>query len=72
MANGNLVSGRTLLGYIEFYHDSNQADFARHMGVTPQQVTKWIGGGWIVVNHQLFSPKRDVPENISGGGSAGN
>ncbi|OKP18815.1 MULTISPECIES: hypothetical protein [Serratia] len=72
MNNDNLVSGRTLLGYINIFHNGSQADFARHMDVTPQQVTKWISGEWIVVNHQLFSPKRDVPENISGGESAGN
>lgn len=70
MTNDTLVSGRTLLGYIDFYHNGSQADFARHMGVTPQQVTKWINGGWVVVNHELFSPRRSVPENISGGRSA--
>lgn len=69
-----LVSGRTLKGYIEFYHAGSQADFARQMGVTPQQVTKWIKGEWVVIDHKLYSPRRggSVPENISGGGSAGN
>ncbi|HBE9079103.1 hypothetical protein ABQ313_21070 [Serratia fonticola] len=69
-----LVSGRTLKGYIDFYFDGNRSAFARHMGATPQQVTKWINGEWIVINHHLYSPRREgsVPENITGGGSAGN
>lgn len=64
------MNARTLPDYIAFYHNNNQSDFARHMGVNRQQVTKWINGGWVVINHQLFSPQRDVPEYITGGGSA--
>ena len=37
------------------------AEFARLSGVLPQQVTKWINMGCIVVNGQLYSPRRDVP-----------
>ncbi|EFK2453927.1 helix-turn-helix domain-containing protein [Escherichia coli] len=66
----NKMNARTLSDYIAFYHNGNQAEFARHMGVNRQQVTKWIKGGWIVINHQLFSPQRGIPENISHGGSA--
>ncbi|CNE43010.1 MULTISPECIES: hypothetical protein [Yersinia] len=65
-----LVSGRTLEGYIDFYFKGNQSEFARHMDVNRQQVTKWLNDGWVVINHQLFSPKRDVPGYITGGGSA--
>ncbi|EMH4161643.1 hypothetical protein RJ498_000859 [Pluralibacter gergoviae] len=56
--------------YITLYFDGNKSEFARHMSINRQQITKWINGGWIVVNHQLFSPQRDVPEFITGGGSA--
>lgn len=65
------LPGTTLQGYINSYHAGNQADFARHMDVTPQQVTKWLNAGWLVINDQLFSPKRQIPEYVSGGGSAG-
>ena len=45
--------------------------------VNPQQVTKWVNDGWVVDNHTLYSPRRSVPEltvpeNVNGGGSAGN
>ncbi|SMB46735.1 conserved hypothetical protein [Serratia proteamaculans] len=61
----------TLTDYIASYFGGNKSAFARHMDVNPQQVTKWINDGWIVDNHMLYSPRRDVPENITGGGSAG-
>lgn len=64
------MNARTLSDYIDFYHNGNQSDFARHMGVNRQQVTKWLNGGWVVINHQLYSPQRDVPEFVTGGGSA--
>lgn len=66
----NAVSGYNLRGYIDLHHQGVAADFARHMGVTRQQVNKWLSDGWVVINHQLYSPQRDVPENITGGGSA--
>lgn len=59
-----------LTDYIAAYFGGNKAAFARHMNKTPQQVTKWVNGGWIVVNHMLYSPRGSVPENVSGGGSA--
>lgn len=54
----------SLTDYIAAYFGGNKSAFARHMGVNPQQVTKWINDGWIVDNHRLYSPRRDVPENI--------
>ena len=57
--------------YIAAYFGGNKSAFARHMDVNPQQVTKWVNDGWIIVNHTLYSPRRTVPENVSGGGSAG-
>lgn len=40
---------------------SSQADFALACGVLPQQVTKWISMGCIVLNGKMYSPRRDVP-----------
>ncbi|MBW5840757.1 hypothetical protein H0I54_02895 [Yersinia kristensenii] len=40
----------------------NKAAFARHMGVTPQQVTKWVNDEWIVVGNKLYAPRREVPK----------
>lgn len=65
-----ILQGVTLKDHIACYHAGNQADFARHMGVTPQQVTKWINDGWLVSKDTLYSPKRTIPEYITGGGSA--
>ncbi|EOT1738175.1 hypothetical protein ACYJGC_005132 [Klebsiella pneumoniae] len=70
MSNKISVSGYTLRGYIETYHGGVASEFARHMGVNRQQVNKWLNDEWIVINHRLFSPQREVPENITGGGSA--
>lgn len=56
--------------YIATSFGGNKSAFARHMDVTPQQVTKWVNDGWIIVNHTLYSPRRTVPEKISGGGPA--
>lgn len=38
-----------------------QVEFANAMGVNRQQVTKWVNGGWIVVDGILYAPKREVP-----------
>lgn len=70
----------TIEEYISHNFQGNKSAFARHMEVNPQQVTKWVNDGWIVENHTLYSPRRQlpelpeltVPENITGGGSAGN
>lgn len=40
---------------------SSQADFALACRVLPQQVTKWISMGCIVLNGKIYSPRRDVP-----------
>ncbi|MCK1117835.1 hypothetical protein MX040_00350 [Serratia marcescens] len=55
----------TLTDYIAAYFGGNKSAFARHMAVNPQQVTKWVADGWIVDNHMLYSPRREIPENIS-------
>ncbi|EOE1747924.1 hypothetical protein ACJ9FW_002427 [Klebsiella pneumoniae] len=67
----------TIDEYVDYYFNGNKSAFARHMEVNPQQVTKWVNDGWVVDNHTLYSPRRSVPEltvpeNVNGGGSAGN
>lgn len=50
--------------YIEKHYGGHQAAFARACDTTPQQVTKWINKGYVVVDGQLFKPMRDVPRPI--------
>ncbi|MHC3013682.1 hypothetical protein [Klebsiella oxytoca] len=66
-----------LIEYIEKYYDGSQAAFARAVGVKPPQVTQWIDKKFIVVNHELYSPRRILPDpsarkaeedNVSRGG----
>ena len=56
----------SLTEYINIYFSGNKSAFARHMDVNPQQITKWVNDGWIIVNHTLYTPRRTVPENVSG------
>ncbi|NIG47334.1 helix-turn-helix domain-containing protein [Klebsiella sp. Ap-873] len=56
----------TLLIYIEKYYGGSQAAFARAVGVKPPQVTQWIDKKFIVVDHELYSPRRNLP-NPGGG-----
>lgn len=51
----------TLIEYIEKYYSGNQAAFAASCGVKPQQVTQWINKDFIVVDHVLYSPRRELP-----------
>jgi hypothetical protein len=50
-----------LIEYITIHFAGNKAEFARHMDVLPQQVTKWINDEWIVVDGKIYSPRRDIP-----------
>ena len=49
-----------LIDYIALHHSGNQAAFGRTQGVKPQQVTKWLDMGCIVVDGKLYSPRRDI------------
>lgn len=49
-----------LIDYIQEHHSGNQAAFGRAQGVKPQQVTKWLDMGCIVVDGKLYSPRRDI------------
>ncbi|HHG1746617.1 TPA: helix-turn-helix domain-containing protein [Klebsiella pneumoniae] len=50
-----------LIEYIEKYYGGSQATFARAVGVKPPQVTQWIEKKFIVVDHNLYSPRRVLP-----------
>jgi len=50
----------TLLEYIQKEWGGNQAAFARAQKVDPPQVTQWLKGDFIVVNHKLYSPRREL------------
>lgn len=50
----------TLTEYIAVYFGGSQRAFAKAQGVLPQQVTQWLSKNFIVVNHSLYSPRRDL------------
>ncbi|WP_290012774.1 hypothetical protein [Proteus terrae] len=52
----------TLQEYIKLHYNGNNAEFARACEVKPQQITQWINKGFIVVEHQLYSPRRELPK----------
>lgn len=51
-----------LSNYIKENFADNKAAFARHVGVEPQAVTKWIKANWIIIDNILYSPRREVPD----------
>ncbi|WP_162940856.1 hypothetical protein [Pectobacterium parmentieri] len=50
-----------LIEFIKDHFGGNQAAFARHMGVRPQKVQDWLNAGWLVIDNQLCSPRREIP-----------
>lgn len=50
----------SITDYIAANFGGNKSAFARWIGVNPQQVTKWVNDGWIVVGDMLYSPRRHV------------
>ena len=50
----------TLSEYIATNFDGNQAAFARAQQVKPPQVSQWIAKGFIVIDHNLYSHRRDL------------
>ena len=49
----------TLLEFIDLHYCSQKA-FADAQGVHPPQVTQWIQKDFIVVDGQLYSPRREL------------
>lgn len=50
----------TLLEFIALQFAGNQRVFAETQGVQPAQVSQWIVKDFIVVNSQLYSPRREL------------
>jgi len=53
-----------LAAYIANHFEGNQRAFAKAQGVLPQQVTQWVNKGFIVVNDELYSPRRKLKRAI--------
>lgn len=53
----------SLKKYIEDIFLNSQTEFARAQGVAKQQVSKWIKDDFIVIDHQLYSKRRDLFSN---------
>ena len=54
----------SLTEYIDKYFEGNQSAFAQDEGVHRQQITKWINGEFIVVGHELYSPRREFKNKL--------
>jgi len=50
----------TLTDYINKHYKGNKAAFARSQGVKPPQVSQWIEKGFIVIDHKLYSFRREL------------
>lgn len=53
-------SALKLIDYICVNYDGSQRAFAAAQGVQPPQVTQWIQKDFIVVDGQLYSPRREL------------
>ena len=56
-----------LKAYIKKYYKDSQVSFAEAQDVMPQQVTKWLAGDFIVKEHVLYSPRRDLEKKLKRG-----
>ena len=43
-------------------HFVSKADFARQLGVFPQQITQWQNANYMVHNGVMFKPMRQIAE----------
>ena len=50
----------TLLEWIDMHFGGNQSAFGREQDVSRQQVREWIQKDFIVVDGQLYSPRREL------------
>lgn len=57
------ANNMTLIEYIATNFDGNQAAFARAQQVKPPQVSQWIAKGFIVIDHTLYSQRRNLKQN---------
>lgn len=59
IANTPLIA-ITLERFIFDKFNDSQIEFANAQGIKKQQVTKWIKDGFIVIENQLYSKRRDL------------
>ena len=52
------------MDYIKKHFGGNQAAFAAAQGIKPPQVTQWLNKDFIVVDDVLYSPRRNLLNNI--------
>jgi len=57
--NRNWRSKIQLKNYIADNYES-QRDFAEKQEVLPQLVTKWLKGGYVVIDNVIYSPRRKL------------
>ena len=50
----------TLVEYINRFYGGVKAEFAAAQGVQDQQVTQWVNKHFIVDDHVLYSPRREL------------
>ncbi len=56
----NFSLATPLSEYIKDHYDNSQRTFADAQGVKPQQVTQWLDAGYIVVDGELYSKRREL------------
>ncbi|WP_258086617.1 hypothetical protein [Xenorhabdus bovienii] len=54
----------SLSDYIEIYYKGVKAEFARQQGVSPQLVSQWIKNDFVVINHNLYSWRRNLEKPL--------
>ncbi|CDM91152.1 5-methyltetrahydropteroyltriglutamate--homocysteine methyltransferase [Xenorhabdus bovienii] len=54
----------SLSDYIEIYYKGVKAEFARRQGVSPQLVSQWIKNDFIVIDHNLYSWRRNLEKPL--------
>ena len=58
------MKAHTLREYIKKHHDANNAQYARSLGTSRQQIQTWLANQYIVItdndglNPELYSPRR--------------
>ena len=57
-----MTTAVSLIKYIDTYYDGSQREFAKAQGIEPPQVTQWINKNFIVVEHVLYSARRELKE----------
>ena len=55
----------SILDYIQTFYNGNQSAFAASQGVHRAQITQWINKEFIVIDHVLYSPRRELIQPIN-------